>query len=106
MLNPDDIVKLLLATAFTFAIVVVSWQVARLLSELTANLKEIRFLVRTAQDIVDEVMKDYKSAKGAVSNLLNVSKFPAAVMSILGIWKNFQGKLKRKDSGDETFEQE
>jgi|GEM_PF-4745404 len=106
MLNTDDIVKLLLAAAFTFAIVVVSWQVARLLAEITANLKEIKFITRMLQDLSEEALGDYRKVKGFVANMANLSKLPAIFMGLNGILSKWQNKKKKSEKSENLSEPE
>lgn len=97
MLNIDDIVKLLLGGSFSFAIIVISWQVARVLAEIVAGLKDIRFVAQAAQSVVQEVAGDYKAAKGFVANLVNVTKAPMNAMNLVRIFKKWQTKSKPKN---------
>lgn len=105
MLNADEIVKLLLGGSFSFAIVIIAWQVARLIAELVSGLKDLRFVAQAAKAVVEEAGKDYKAAKGFISNLANVGKAPANLLNLVDLFKKWQPKNKpKKDEAKSSSE--
>jgi len=58
-LTVDDFVKLILSFALVFSIVGISWQIIRMLSNLTDTVKESNFIIRDGRDLLEKFVEDY-----------------------------------------------
>lgn len=103
MLNIDEFVKLLLAGAFSFAIVIIAWYVARFLAAVTANLKEIRELINVVHRLSDQTMEDYMNVRGSVKKLFGIFELPVVLKGLFGAFNRYN-KPKRRDREDNEEE--
>jgi hypothetical protein len=72
MLTVDDFVKLILVISVSFAIVIVAWQVARLLGAVTANLQDMRKILQNAGQLSDTMLQDYNRLREFVGSIKGV----------------------------------
>jgi len=70
----SDITKLILVLGLTFAIVGIAYQLMRLISAVTDNLRDLRMTVKNIGVITDELIEDQKLLKEGVKSFVNVGK--------------------------------
>jgi hypothetical protein len=63
MISVDDIVKLLLAVSVAFAIVIIAYQISKLISETRGLVHDTRKPVNNVGEASDLLLDDYKSVR-------------------------------------------
>ncbi|MEI7579598.1 MAG: hypothetical protein WCJ58_06245 [bacterium] len=75
-MNIDDFVKIILAVSLSFAIVGIAFQVMRLISKVTDNMKELSFSIHNLNKFTERFIEDYDH----ISN--NIKSFSTSISSI------------------------
>lgn len=70
----QEVGKFALYIAISISIVGVSYQIMRLLSALTGNIKDLRQTVKNVGKITDELIEDQKLMKQGIQSFVNVGK--------------------------------
>lgn len=78
-MNVDDFTKLLLAIAVSFAIVIISWGLFRILNNLAGSIQDIRKAIKNTSTLSDYLVEDYLRAREEVYAILKgVSEFKSS----------------------------
>ena len=103
----DDFVKLLLTFSVCFSIVGISWQLIKMLGNLTETVKESNFIVKDGRELLEKFVEDYDYFADLFKSILeSVNGFTKAVFvpltNIFGFLKGIESmpffKQKSKDS--------
>ncbi len=82
----DDLTKLMLAAAVTFAIVIIAWGLFKILNNLSGTIADFRATVRNTSKISDFVLEDYLNIrKGAYDFVSKFADFKATILDPLNI---------------------
>lgn len=83
MINIDDVVKLLLAVSVSFSIVVVAWQLARLIGASVEVVKDVEKTAENFSDGSDMILEDYKRIRNVVDSFSNLFQNISQIKSLL-----------------------
>ncbi|HLD03344.1 MAG TPA: hypothetical protein VJC17_01075 [Candidatus Dojkabacteria bacterium] len=111
-MNVDDIVKLALAFALLFAIVGIAYELMKLISSLTDNVKGMSKIVSEMGELSGKLVKDYdyvseqiKFIIGTLSAFVKKVLVPlTGIFGIVGKFANFGRKKQEKETEEETDE--
>ena len=93
----DDIVKLLLAGSFSFAIIGISYAVIRFVLKVTDIAQDLRRPVQNVGELSDLALEDYKSIRGIIATIAGlVSKVNETIKNPLELFNKFSKFTKRK----------
>jgi hypothetical protein len=102
-LTVDDFVKLALTLAICFSIVGISWQLIKMLSNLTETVKESNFIVHDGRELLEKFVEDYDYFADLFKSILeSINGFTKAVFvpltNIFGFLKGLENMpfLKQK----------
>jgi hypothetical protein len=80
----DDFVKLLLTFAVCFSIVGISWQLIKMLGNLTETVKESNFIIKDARELLEKFVEDYDYFADLIKSILeSVNGFTKGVFGPL-----------------------
>ena len=91
----DDFVKILLAVSVCFSLVGISWQVIKMLTQLTETVKESNLVIRDGRDLLEKFVEDYDYFAGLIKSILeSINGFTRGVFvpitNIFGFLKNIE----------------
>lgn len=69
-MNVDDFTKLLLAIAVSFAIVIISWGLFRILNNLAGSIQDIRKAIKNTSTLSDYLVEDYLRVREELYTIL------------------------------------
>lgn len=73
-MNADDFVKVLLAIAVAFAIVLLAWGLFRILNNLANSISDIRQAIKNTSTLSDYILEDYLKARTEIYGLVSSVK--------------------------------
>lgn len=78
-MNVDDFTKLLLAIAASFAIVIISWGLFRILNNLAGSIQDFRKAIKNTSNLSDYLVEDYLRAREEIYAILKgVNEFKSS----------------------------
>lgn len=101
MIEIDDFVKIILAVSITFAIVIISYSLARILFTIHTILKDIRTPIRNAGTVSDLMVEDYNTIRKFFYGLKDIANF----FNFLGRIKSRFGSVNSKKEDETKAEQ-
>ncbi|MCA9379130.1 hypothetical protein KC640_01755 [Candidatus Dojkabacteria bacterium] len=102
-MNVDDIVKLALVFAVTFAIVGISYQIMRVIGKLADTIQDLRRAAQNISNASDMVLEDYGKIRGLLDRLLSIVENIAVPLKAIG-W--IADKLPRRTPEPSAVEEE
>ncbi len=101
-MSVDDIVKLLLALAVSSSLVVISYEIARLIGKLADTVQDLRRAVQNVSTASDMVLEDYQQVRKILQTFTDiVENFEENILSpmrlITNLLQAFVGNKSRKD---------
>lgn len=108
-MNVDDFTKVLLAVAVSFAIVLLSWGLFKILNNLAGSIDDIRKAIKNTSTLSDYILEDYLKARQEIYSVVSGFKefktsFVDPVRSIgkvAGVLAPFLGKTRRNTDKSE-----
>ena len=89
MITVDATVQLILAISVSFAIVVVSYNLARLIGTAVTLLQELRRPLQNVSEITDLAVDDYKRIRGVLDFFTGLSSSLGSLKAITDLVKRF-----------------
>jgi hypothetical protein len=103
MLNVDDIVKLLLAGSIAFAIVIISFQLMRLIGGLASVVQDMRRAVQNLGKASDMALEDYAKVRRILDSLTStVTNFRSTILEPLSVLRGYMGRSNKAGAGAEN----
>ncbi len=96
MISVDDIVKLILVISVSFSLVVIAWQLARLIGAATGLVREIEETAKNVSEGSDMVLDDYRKLRGVVDMVTGLFNNVAQIKSLLENFTSLFGKEEKK----------
>jgi len=95
-MSVDDIVKLLLAGSFSFAIIGISYALIRFVQKATLIMEDVRLPIQNVGSLSDMALEDYQSIRGLIKTVANLaSGLNGYLEDPMKIIKSFSKLLRR-----------
>lgn len=83
MISVDEILKIILVLAISFAIAGIAYQIMRLLSKLTSMIEEARPPIKNIGTLSDYLLQDYSDIRRYVKSFAAVAANLSGILSAL-----------------------
>jgi hypothetical protein len=96
-MSVDEIVKLMLAVAVSFAIIGIAWQLMRVIGKLADSIQDLRRTFQNVSKVSDMAVEDYETIRGGIKNVLGIftnfnEGFLLPLKAIWNLFSRFKGK--------------
>lgn len=96
MISVDDIVKLILVISVSFSIVIIAWQLARLIGAAVGLVNEIEETAKNVSEGSDMVLDDYRKVRGVLDMLSGLFNNVAQIKTMLEGFSSILGKDEKE----------
>lgn len=95
-MSVDDIVKLLLAGSFSFAVIGISYALMRLIQKGTEVVEDVRKPIQNVGELSDLALEDYKNIRGIIGTITKIAnRVNGYLEDPMKLIKNSFGMLNR-----------